>query len=859
MRFYRALLRFYPASFRREYESELCAAFDERARRSSGPFAVVARIVMALGDVVPNALAAHLEILGRDFRFALRAARHAPGFALTTILVVALGVGANTAAFSLADFVFLRPLPYHEPDRLVKLWQRTPEYGQHELSPGNYRDWKSSARSFSQFAAYTFRAANLVGGAEPRRLEIVSATPEFHQVLGVPAFIGRTILPGDSDGTPVVVLSYALWQTQFGGDTGVVGQPVRLDGTPHTVVGVMPPTFNFPQSGTDAWTPLVFREENYEDRDDTYITGVARLRDGVSTRQARAEVIAIAAHLEREHPGVLRGVSGWVLGVRDEVSSRARLLVLALCGAALCILLLACANLASLFLVRATGRARELAVRTALGAGRDQIVRQLVTESVALSVFGGVVGIAVAWTALPVLARLVPQTLPLAMAPSIDARVLGFAFALMIVTGLIFGVGPAIGAGAVNGLELLRAGSRMTGGRTRQVRAALVVVEIAASVVLLILSGLLIRSVWTIQARDPGFVDENLLTLRTALPRPRYDSVAQRERYYTAVLEGVRALPGVSGAAFTTGLPMAMRGGIWGAGINGAPPPRTGAYSVSLRFVTTGYFATMGIPMRRGRDVGDSDRQKSQFVAVVSESFAKRHWPNEDPIGRRFSLADAERVIVGVVGDVRVRGLEQTSEPQVYLPYRQVEDGQIISYFPKDLVVRSTLPSSALLASIRRVMHEADPDQPISHIRTMAQLLDNETASRVTQLRLLMVLAVVGLLIAGVGVHGLLSFTVSRRISELGVRRALGAQVSNIVRHVLGEGLRLTVVGVAIGVGSAYLAARGMSALLTGVEPGDPTTILVAATLCFVTAVVGCLRPALRAAKVDPIMALRAE
>ena len=858
MRFYRALLRFYPASFRREYESELCAAFDERARQYSGPFAVVARIVMAVGDVVPNALAAHLEILGRDFRFALRAARHAPGFALTTILVVALGVGANTAAFSLADFVFLRPLPYHEPDRLVKLWQRTPEYGQHELSPANYRDWKTSARSFSQFAAYTFRAANLVGGAEPRRLEIVSATPEFHEVLGVPALIGRAIVPADSEGVPVVVLSYALWQTQFGADPGIVGQAVRLDGTPYTVVGVMPATFNFPQSGTDAWVPLVFREENYEDRDDTYITGVARLRDGVSTRQARDEVIAIAARLEHDYPGVLRGVSARVLGVRDEISSRARLLVLALCGAALCILLLACANLASLFLVRATGRARELAVRTALGAGRDQIVRQLVTESIALSMVGGVVGIAVAWTALPVLSRLVPQTLPLAMSPSLDARVLGFAVALMVVTGLIFGVGPAIGAGTATGLELLRVGTRTTGGRTRRVRSALVVVEIAASVVLLILSGLLIRSVWTIQAREPGFVVENLLTLRTSLPRPKYDSVAHRDRYYTSVLEGVRALPGVGGAAFTTGLPMVMRGGIWGAAIGGVAP-RTGAYSVSLRFVSTGYFATMGIPFRRGRDVENTDTQDSRFVAVVSESFSKRHWPNEDPIGKRFSLADAERVIVGVVGEVRVRGLEQVSEPQVYLPFQQVEDGALVGYFPKDLVVRSTLPPSVLMASIRRVVREADPDQPISHVRTMMQLVENETASRVTQLRLLLLLAAVGLLIAGVGVHGLLSFTVSRRISELGVRRALGAQVSNIIRHVLGEGLRLTVVGVAVGVGSAYLAARGMSALLTGVEPGDPTTILVAATLCFVTAVVGCLRPALRAARVDPIAALRAE
>jgi len=854
-RFYRALLRLYPGSFRREYEGELSAAFVQRVHGRSAAYTFLA----ALGDVVPNAVAMHVEILGRDLRFAARAVMRAPGFAITTILVVALGVGANTAAFSLADFVFLRPLPFHEPDRLVKLWQRTPDYGQMELSPGNYRDWKAASRSFSGFAVYSFQAANLVGGSEPRRLDVVKATPDLHQVLGVPALIGRPLAPADSEGVPVVVLSYALWQTQFGGDPGVIGRAVRLDGTPHTIVGVMPATFNFPQSGTDAWTPLVFREENYEDRTDTYITGIARLRDGVSTVQARNEMIGIAAQLAKAYPAELEDVSAWVLGLRDEVSSSARMLVLALCGAALCILLLACANLASLFLVRATSRVRELAVRTALGAGREQIIRQLVTESVTLSVFGGVVGIAVAWATVPLLARLVPQSLPLAASPTIDARVLAFAFALMIVTGLVFGVGPAIGAGKSNGLELLRAGTRTTGGRTRRVRAALVVIEISASVVLLILSGLLIRSVWNIQARDPGFHTQHLLTLRTALPPAKYDSVARREQYYERVLARVRALPGVERAAFITGLPMVMRGGIWGAGLNGVEPPRTGSHSVSLRFVTTGYFSAMDIPLRRGRDVENSDTQKSLFIAVVSESFAKRHWPDEDPIGKRFSVAFSERTVAGVVADVRVRGLEQESEPQVYIPYRQVEDGSLVGYLPKDLVVRSELPASALLPSLRAIVKEADPEQPVSHVRTIAQILEGETASRLTQLRLLMTLAIVGLLIAGVGIHGLLSFTVSRRIPELGVRRALGAQVGGIVRHVLGEGLRLAVAGVVVGVGLAYVAARGMGALLSEVKPEDPATIGVSAALCFATAILGCVRPAIRAARVDPIQALRSD
>lgn len=385
--------------------------------------------------------------------------------------------------------------------------------------------------------------------------------------------------------------------------------------------------------------------------------------------------------------------------------------------------------------------------------------------------------------------------------------------------------------------------------------------EVAASAVLLVTSGLLIRAVWRIQTIDSGFVAGNVLTLQTALPLPKYDATARRAQFYDRVLEEVRALPGVRDAAYVTGLPMAMRGGIWGAFLPGQEALDDGDNGVSLRYVTPRYFATLGIPLRRGRDVAIADRDKQPLVAVVSESLAKRLWPGEDPIGKSFTIAFKERTVAGVVGDVRVRGLERPSEPQVYLPYQQVEDGSIIGYIPKDLVVKTATPSAAenLLPRIRGIVEAADPEQPISNVRMMSEIVAEETASRVTQLRLLGALATVALLIAGLGIHGLLTFAVSKRSQELGVRRALGAEAREIIGLVLREGLALALIGIAIGVSVAYGAARGMSALLFGVRPEDPLTFVMATALCLAAAVAGCLRPAMNAARVDPLSALREE
>jgi putative ABC transport system permease protein len=653
------------------------------------------------------------------------------------------------------------------------------------------------------------------------------------------------------------VLSYDLWHSQFAGDQDVIGQTVRLDGAPHTVVGVMPPGFHFPSREAEIWTPLVFQGDDFTDRNDTYIEVVARLAPGVTFESARAEMVNVTARLEQQYPEENKGVGIYLHRLRDQVSRGSRLLVVALCGASLCILLLSCANLAGIMLARGFSRTRELAVRTALGAGRERLIRQLMTESVFLAVCGGLLGVGVAVAGLPLLSRLVPNALPVAQVPTVDLRVMIFAAALIGLTGLGFGVAPALRAANHGALEALRERTD-TAGRSRQrLRSALVVLEVTGSIVLLVTSGLLMRAIWRMQAVDPGFRTEGVMTLRTALPLPKYQATAARVQFYGRVLEQVRALPGVQSAAYATGLPIERRGGIWPVIPGGGNVQRTDTNSASLRYVTPQFFLTLGIPLRGGRDFSQSDVTDSAYVAVVSESLARREWPNQDPIGRKFGFAQSDRTVIGVVGDVRVRGLEFDSEPQVYVPASQVADNSIIGYIPQDLIIRSSQSMEQLLPSVRRIIAAADPEQPVSHVRPLSEIVADYTAPRRVQIRLLMILSAIALLIAGVGIHGLLSFAVNQRIQELGIRRALGAQAGEIVGMVVREGLRLVLAGALVGVILALMIGRGMNALLFGVAPDDLQTIVSAVALCLVTALLGCLRPALQAARVDPMTALR--
>jgi putative ABC transport system permease protein len=864
MRVYDLLLRLYPASFRAEYGEEMRAIWARRRRDASGPLAAAVLWIATACEVLINAAAVHWDILRQDLRYTARTLARSPGFALTAMLVLALGVGANTAAFSVTDFVLIRPLPFPEPERLVRLWEKVPGYSQMELSPANYVDWKHMSKSFDAMGAYWESSVNLVGQGDPERLEGATVTADLLPLLGVQPAMGRLFTAAeDREGAPgTLLLSYQLWQAVFGGDAGVIGRRVNLDNEPFVVIGVMPRDFHFPSRDAELWMPTRFHEhdDDFRDRNNNYLNVVARLRPGVSLDRARAEMGVVAGLLETQYPENKQTTASVYL-LRDDMPQQSRLLLLALSGAAICVLLIACANLANLLLARGLARQRELAVRAAMGAGRERLVRQLVTESLVLALAGGALGVLVAAAAVPLLARLVPASLPIAQSPSIDLRVLIFAGLVSGLTGIGFGVLPALRACRHSDFSALREGTRAGGGHKERLRSLLVVAEVTASVVLLVAAGLLVRALWRIEATDPGFRTGGVLTLRTALPLPKYNETARRAGFYTQVLSGVRALPGVSSAAYISFLPMVMRGGIWPVIVDGksVETQRSGAHTASLRYVTPGFFATMGIPLHRGRDVGESDSMDAPFAAVVSESFVRRYWPDQDPLGRHFTMAFHDRMVVGVVGDIRVRGLERNSEPQVYLPYRQVPDGWLAFYPPKDLVIRSATGPGTLLPAVRRIIRGADAEQPVSDVRTMADIVEEQTASRSAQVRVLGAFAAIAFLLAGVGIHGLLSFAVSRRTQEIGVRIALGAQPGEIVKMIVRQGAVLAGAGIVPGVVLAYAAGRAMEGLLAGVQPGDALTFASAIGLCVLMTVLGSLVPALRAVRIDPITAIRSE
>lgn len=687
-------------------------------------------------------------------------------------------------------------------------------------------------------------------------------TADLLPMLGAQPSLGRVFSADDDrEGAPgTLLLSEGLWKERFGGDPGVLGRKVALDGAPYVIIGIMPRDFHFPSRSVQLWTAMRFAEFDFEDRNNNYLNVTAKLRRGISLDQARAEMRVIAAQLERNYPKENKHVGANLVRLQDEVSQRTRLLLMALVGAAFCVLLIACTNLANLLLARALVRRRELAVRTALGAGRDRLVRQLLTESLILALSGGLLGVLIAFAALPLLARLVPTTLPIAEAPAIDLRVLAFAGVLATLTGIAFGMIPALRACGDIHATGLREGCRAgVGGRRERLRSVLVIAQVTGSVVLLVSAGLLIRALWRLEAIDPGFHSGGVLTLQTSLAMPKYEKTAQRVQFYSRVLSEVGSLPGVTGAAYISFLPIAHPGGIWPVVVEGRPAAEADFRHASLRFVTPGFFATLGIPLRLGRDVSESDTLGSQMAAVVSESFVTKYWPGENPLGRRFGVAFAMRTVVGVVRDIRVRGLERTSEPQIYLPYKQVLDGWLTWYAPKDLVVRSLMDPMVLLPTIRRIVRNADPEQPISDERTLAEIVETDTAPRLTQVRVLGAFAGIALLLAGIGIHGLLSFTVSNRRQEIGVRIALGAQPSDILAMVLREGILLAMAGVILGAGLAYAVGWTMQGLLAGVTPGDAPAFLLAVGLALMMTMIGSLAPALRAVRVDPTTAIRSD
>ena len=867
MTFYGALLRLYPHSFRAEYATELERTFEDRMDGHG----VLVRFVAALADVLPNAIAAHWSILLQDLRYTLRSLNRARGFTLTAVLVTALGVGANTASFSVADFVLLRAMPYPDDQRLVRLCEGPRTGGglgcMNDMSPANARDVKTANMSFEAFGVFTSDWANLTGSGDPIRLNGVDVTSEVLPLMGVPPVIGRvfdTTLAGRGEAGSVVI-SYGLWD-RFGKDRDILGRSIVLNGRPFRVIGVMPPAFNFPTRDLAFWSLLQFTENDYSDRGNTYLQGVARLKPTVSFEQARADLDAIADRISRDNPGNEIGFSFYKQ--RDGAAPSYQTMLLSLCGASACMLLLACANLANLLIVRASARERELAVRAAIGAGRDRLVRQMLTESLVLAFAGGIVGVLIARWTVPLLAYLVPSSLPIARQPILDLRILGVAGLLVLLTGIGFGLLPALRAGGRTGFDALRASARAGGSRTQRLRAGLVTFEVAVSVLLLIASGLLVRAIWKVQSVDPGFSTERVLKARVELPRPKYDSLSARLQFYDRLITEVRALPGVNSAALTSGVPMVFWGGVTGIQIpgvetgTGVAARRDPSQNALIRYVTPGFFATMGIARHRGRDLDRGDVAGALPVAVVSESFAQRYWPGEDPIGqtfRSFQNLKEDRTVVGVVGDVRVRGLERTAEPQIYLPAAQAPVGLPDFYMPKDLVVRSSLPEASLAPAITRMVQTADPEQPVSDVRPLSEVVSDQTASRRAQVQVLGALAALALLLAGIGIHGLLSLAVTQRVPEIGVRLALGASPWNVGRMILAEATRLAVIGLVVGTLGAYVAAKGMSALLFGVAPDDPVTFGVAFLLVLFVTAAGMVAPMLRAMRVNPSVVIRTE
>jgi putative ABC transport system permease protein len=860
MRLYRALLHAYPASFRKEYGEEMCAIFRQRRHDASGPLTVAGLWIAAVFEVAGNAAVVHWEILRQDLRYGVRTLSRARGFALTTILLVAIGVGANTAAFSVTDFVLVRPLPYPDSARLVRVWQQeTGGYASMEFSPPNYRDWRRLATSFERTGAFATSAVNLVARGEPERVDMAIVTGDLLPALGVQPALGRLFTEADDrDGAPAtLILSDGLWRRAFGADPSIVGTTVTLDDGAYTIVGVMPAHFSFPTRDEEMWLPARLPAEAFEDRNNNFLEVVGRLKPGVTLASANAETSVIASRLRQQYPKENEHTGMRVNSFRDELSQQSRLLLIALSAAALCVLLIACANIANLLLVRALGRRREMAVRTAIGAGRERLIRQLATESLLLALAGGVMGMLLAAIAMPLLATLVPASFPSADTPSMDVRTMGFALGLTAITGVIFGLAPILRSSGEVDPSGLREDARSGGGRKERLRSALVVAEVVASLVLLISSGLLMRAIWNVQSRDPGFRAEGVLTLETALPMPRYTETARRTAFYSRVLTGVQAIPGVSHAAYISSVPMVWRGGIWPVGIDGDLQERLAGHTASLRFTTPGFFATMGIPVRSGRDVSESDTADGPAVAVVSESFVRHYFPDKEPLGRHFKFAFQDRMVVGVVGDVRVRGLERESEPQVYVPYKQAPDNTLVFYAPKMLAIKASVPFEQLVPQVRAIVRQADPQQPISAIRPMPEIVAGDTASRAVQLRVLGVFAAMAILLAGVGIHGLLSFTVSQRTPEIGVRMALGAQRRDILAMILKRGAILTGLGLVPGLALAYAAGRSIQALLAGVAPADPLTFGAAILMTIGMAMAGTLLPTLRALRVDAARAMR--
>ncbi|MCI0391389.1 MAG: ABC transporter permease [Acidobacteria bacterium] len=807
-----------------------------------------------------------MQTMWQDLRYGARTLLKNPGFALIAVITLALGIGANAAIFSVINSVLLRPLPYPQPERLVWIWGTNPsaDIKQETASLPDFVDWKTQNQSFAAMGGLANFSPILTGNGEPERLTGAVVTDGFFATLGVSPQLGRVFMsdedrPGNNQ---VVVLSHGLWQRRFGGDPQITGQKITLNGNPYLIVGVMPPRFKHPLPGmrlpVEIWAPLG-RDPAKMGRRSDFLGVVARLKPGVVIEQARAEMNALMSRLEKQYPDTNRGWGAIVLPLLERFVGELRSTLYLLLAAVGFLLLNTCANVANLLLARATVRQREVAIRAALGAGRWRIVRQLLTESLLLSALGGAVGLLLAKWGMNALIAISPATIPRLGEVNLDWRVLGVTFAVSLVTGIAFGMLPALQAANPHLNEALKEGGRGSAdtARGKRVRSALVVAEVALALALLIGAGLMLRSFARLQNVNPGYNAENVLTVGLSLPAAKYKEGPQVVAFYEQILGQVSTIPGAQSAGLVDALPLAG-GSYLSFVVEGRTLlPTDREPDAEHRVVSPGYFKAMGIPLIRGRLLSEQDHAQAPFATVISETMARRYFPNEDPLGKRINLGDPQtspwRTIVGIVGDVRNEGLSAEPNPQMYAPFTQVTPRSL------SLIVRGAGDPTGLIAGVRSTVAGLDRDLPLYNVRTLKQMLQESLARERFSLLLIVTFAGLALLLAGVGIYGVLAYSVEQRTHEIGVRIALGAHRGHVLRLVVIQGMKLVLAGIGAGLLAAFALTRLMTGLLYGVTATDPLTFIVLAALLASVALLACYVPARRATKVDPMIALRSE
>ena len=806
------------------------------------------------------------EDLRQDLRFGLRGLRKSPTFTLAAALTLALGVGANTAIFSVVNALLLRPLPYDDAGRLVWVWGDNRQLGvsQGYLSPGDIFDFGRQSTRLESVAAWTTVPVNLVEEARSERLEGILVSPNFFRTLGVRVAVGRDFEPGEGreGSNQFVIISDGLWRRRFGADPGVVGRGLtldRYDANSFTVVGVAPPEVQFPQR-TDVWMPDA-GQEGGDERGGRDMRAVARLKPGATLEQAQDELNIIAQSLERQYPKANAGWRVTLTSARDRILGTPYRAVWVLLGAVACVLLIACANVANLQLARAAGRGKEIALRAALGAGRGRIVRQLLTESVLLALVGGAVGLLLAWWGVELLRAAAPDSIPRLRDAGIDGRVLAFTAGVSVLSGVAFGLLPALQSSRPDLIEALKAGGRGTtagggGGRTRGV---LVVAEVAVTALLLVGAGLLVKSFWLLSNVDPGFKADHVLTAGLSLNRDLGAQTSERHRaLFSQAVERVRALPGVESVGAVSHLPFGGRGVNLPFTLPGREPsPDAEQARAELRVVNSDYFGAMGIPVRRGRAFDEQDTDSSPKVLVVNEAFARLFLRDSEPVGRRVRVSlgqGFEGEVVGVVGDVRHRGYDAEPRPEVYVSYLQKTVWPVMN-----LVVRTGAEPASLAPEVRGELERVAPAAAVFNVRPMSDFLSDSVAERRLNLLLLLVFASVSLATAAAGIFGVTAYAVAQRTHEIGIRMALGARPGDVLRLVVGQGSRLVLCGVGLGLAAAFAVTRLLVSLFYGVSASDPATFAVVGLSLCAVAILACYVPAARAARVDPLTVLRGE